>query len=406
MLVLASTSVYRRELLGRLRLPFATFSPCVDETPLPGEAPAATAVRLAQAKARAAVVSHPASLIIGSDQVAELDGLRLDKPGSRDRAQEQLQRASGREVVFHTAVTLLEAHSGRTLDKLVPTRVRFRALTSVSDFRLPRRRAAVRLRWKRQVRGFGYRVAGADPGGGPNGADRLAFDRGRLLAAGRRVERAVAVAPADSKPQSRGVLFLIPSTLGDGQPESVLPGPVILTIRELDGFIAEEPKTARAFLRGVGMQRPLTEIRIQVLNEHTDATDLPKLLDPVIEGERIGLLSEAGYPAVADPGSRADRARTRAQREGRSTGGTIVSAAGTGGVRIERPGLLLPRLSTCTGRSPYCAAARDRSPVGRRWRHAHLHRSALSQQSDAGRAAGGLRSANPAVPGNRPDFAQ
>ena len=111
------------------------------------------------------------------------------------------------------------------------------------------------------------------------------------------------MAPADSKPQSRGVLFLIPSTLGDGQPESVLPGPVILTIRELDGFIAEEPKTARAFLRGVGMQRPLTEIRIQVLNEHTDAKDLPKLLDPVIRGERVGLLSEAGYPAVADPGA-------------------------------------------------------------------------------------------------------
>jgi septum formation protein len=130
MLVLASTSVYRRELLGRLRLPFATFSPCVDETPLSGEAPEATALRLAQAKARAAAVSYPASLIIGSDQVAELDGLRLDKPGSRDRAQEQLQRASGREVVFHTAVTLLEAHSGRTLDKLVPTRVRFRALTA------------------------------------------------------------------------------------------------------------------------------------------------------------------------------------------------------------------------------------------------------------------------------------
>ena len=111
------------------------------------------------------------------------------------------------------------------------------------------------------------------------------------------------MAPAESKPQSRGVLFLIPSTLGDSQPESVLPGPVIVTIRGLDGFIAEEPKTARAFLRGVGMHRPLTEIRIQVLNEHTDATDLPKLLEPVIRGERTGLLSEAGYPAVADPGA-------------------------------------------------------------------------------------------------------
>lgn len=130
MLVLASTSVYRRELLERLRLPFDTFAPHVDETPLPGEAPEATALRLAQAKARAAVASYPAALVIGSDQVAELDGRRLDKPGSRDRAQEQLQRASGREVVFHTAVTLLEAHTGRTRDKLVPTRVRFRSLSA------------------------------------------------------------------------------------------------------------------------------------------------------------------------------------------------------------------------------------------------------------------------------------
>jgi septum formation protein len=130
MLVLASTSVYRRELLQRLRLPFDTFAPRVDETPLSGEAPEATALRLARAKARAAVASYPAALIIGSDEVAELDGQRLDKPGGRARAQEQLQRASGREVVFHTAVTLLEARSGRMRDKLVPTRVRFRSLTA------------------------------------------------------------------------------------------------------------------------------------------------------------------------------------------------------------------------------------------------------------------------------------
>ncbi len=105
------------------------------------------------------------------------------------------------------------------------------------------------------------------------------------------------------KPQSHGVLFLVPSTLGDSAPESVLPAPVLQTIRGLDGFVAEEPRTARAFLKRVGMQRPLTEIRIQVLNEHTDAKELPKLLGPTLEGERIGLLSEAGYPAVADPGA-------------------------------------------------------------------------------------------------------
>jgi septum formation protein len=126
MLVLASTSRYRRELLARLCLPFTTFSPNVDETPTPGEAPEDTATRLAVAKARAAQQAFPQALIIGSDQVAELDGERLDKPGTRERARQQLLRASGREVVFHTAVALLQSSSGRVQSALVPTAVSFR----------------------------------------------------------------------------------------------------------------------------------------------------------------------------------------------------------------------------------------------------------------------------------------
>ena len=129
MLVLASTSVYRRELLARLQLEFETFAPRVDETPLPDELPELTALRLAAAKARSAAASYPTAVIIGSDQVAELDGLRLDKPGNRERAQEQLRRASGREVVFHTAVSVLQAQTGRAQERVVPTRVRFRRLT-------------------------------------------------------------------------------------------------------------------------------------------------------------------------------------------------------------------------------------------------------------------------------------
>jgi septum formation protein len=129
MLVLASTSVYRRQLLSRLRLPFETFAPRVDETPLPGEPPEATALRLARAKARAAAAEYPDALIIGSDQVAELDGVRLDKPGSRVRAQEQLERASGREVVFHTAAALLQAANGSMQAKVIATHVRFRSLS-------------------------------------------------------------------------------------------------------------------------------------------------------------------------------------------------------------------------------------------------------------------------------------
>jgi septum formation protein len=129
MLVLASTSVYRRELLTRLRLEFETFAPNIDETPLAGEAPEATALRLAHAKARAAAAFYPSAVIIGSDQAAELGRSRLDKPGNRERAQEQLQRVSGHEVVFHTAVCVLQAQSGRMQDRVVPTRVRFRRLT-------------------------------------------------------------------------------------------------------------------------------------------------------------------------------------------------------------------------------------------------------------------------------------
>lgn len=128
-LVLASTSIYRRQLLERLGLPFEVAAPDVDETPLPQEDSAATAARLAQAKARAVATRFPGALIIGSDQVADLDGARLDKPGIHARAVEQLRMASGRAVVFHTAVSVLNASSGRLHVRVVPTRVVFRRLT-------------------------------------------------------------------------------------------------------------------------------------------------------------------------------------------------------------------------------------------------------------------------------------
>jgi septum formation protein len=126
-LVLASSSPYRRELLSRLGLPFEVDVPDVDEAPFPLEAPAATAGRLARAKALAVAARHPAATVIGSDQVADLDGERLGKPGSRDRAVEQLERASGREVVFHTAVFVVDAMGTEHLAHC-PTRVRFRIL--------------------------------------------------------------------------------------------------------------------------------------------------------------------------------------------------------------------------------------------------------------------------------------
>jgi septum formation protein len=129
MLVLASTSPYRRELLARLGLAFTVCAPGVDEAPRPSETPGDTALRLAQAKARAGAAGRRDAIVIGSDQVAELDGYRLDKPGSHERAAQQLQMLSGRTAQFHTAVAVLNNASDRMQVQLVPTRVQFRVLT-------------------------------------------------------------------------------------------------------------------------------------------------------------------------------------------------------------------------------------------------------------------------------------
>jgi septum formation protein len=128
-LILASGSAYRRELLSRLQLPFETFSPDVDETPLPGEAAAAACERLAEAKARKAAQKFPAGLIIGSDQIALLDGQLVGKPGGHAAAVRQLRDASGREVVFLTAVCLLNAHTGHLQRSIVRVRVQYRTLS-------------------------------------------------------------------------------------------------------------------------------------------------------------------------------------------------------------------------------------------------------------------------------------
>jgi septum formation protein len=105
-LILASSSAYRRELLSRLHLPFDAVAPAIDETPLPGETPEATALRLARDKAAAVARAHPGALVIGSDQVATLDGIQIGKPGDHARALAQLQLMRGRRVVFHTALCL------------------------------------------------------------------------------------------------------------------------------------------------------------------------------------------------------------------------------------------------------------------------------------------------------------
>jgi septum formation protein len=127
-LILASGSRYRKELLERLRLPFEAISPDVDESPAPGESPAATALRLALEKAQALAARHADALIIGSDQVATHGGHQVGKPGSFDKALAQLQAMRGQTVEFHTALCLLDASDGSFQREDVVVRVRFRDL--------------------------------------------------------------------------------------------------------------------------------------------------------------------------------------------------------------------------------------------------------------------------------------
>ncbi|WP_334154785.1 Maf family protein [Tepidimonas sp.] len=128
-IVLGSTSPYRRELLARLRLPFETVAPQVDETPLPGESPARLAQRLARAKAETVAQRHPQAIVIGSDQVVDLDGAALGKPGTHERAVAQLRAMRGRTVRFQTALAIVCKAGGYAAEDLAVVEVRFRDLS-------------------------------------------------------------------------------------------------------------------------------------------------------------------------------------------------------------------------------------------------------------------------------------
>ena len=128
-LILASTSVYRRHLLERLRLPFSVVASDVDETLLPGETPETLACRLALAKAQSVAQAHPGAVVIGSDQVADLDGQALGKPGNHARAVQQLQTMRGKTVIFQTAVAVVCRETGFAQTDLAQVKVKFRDLS-------------------------------------------------------------------------------------------------------------------------------------------------------------------------------------------------------------------------------------------------------------------------------------
>jgi len=167
-LILASTSPYRRELLARLGLPFTVANPRTDESPLPNETPESLALRLAEAKARAVAREHPDALIIGSDQVATVDGLIYGKPGDHQRAVLQLRALSGKTVNFFTALCLYNARSGEADVRGVPTLVTFRHLSDGDIEAYLRREPAYDCAGSAKSEGLGIALLQSLSGDDPN----------------------------------------------------------------------------------------------------------------------------------------------------------------------------------------------------------------------------------------------
>lgn len=167
-IVLASTSKYRRELLARLGLPFEIASPEVDETALPQEAPQDTARRLAEAKARAVALRFPQAMVIGSDQVAVLEGMPLGKPGNHATALRQLKAMRGKEVVFHTALCLCDAASGQAQTRVVPFYVRFRDYSDAEIERYLQREQPYDCAGSARCEGLGIALIAEMRGDDPN----------------------------------------------------------------------------------------------------------------------------------------------------------------------------------------------------------------------------------------------
>jgi septum formation protein len=166
-LVLASASLYRSELLARLRIPFVAVAPNVDEKPLDGEAPQALALRLACAKAQAVRQACPDALIIGSDQVAVAGATLLDKPGTHERAVRQLMLMSGKPVAFFTALCLLNARTAQQQTALVPVIVHMRELSEAQIERYLKSERPYDCAGSARIEGLGIalvaRLEGDDP---------------------------------------------------------------------------------------------------------------------------------------------------------------------------------------------------------------------------------------------------
>ena len=317
-LVLGSTSIYRRELLERLRIPFSVQAPDVDETPLSDEAPGALAARLALAKACAVAKHAPSAIVIGSDQVADLAGKPLGKPLTHARAVQQLQAMRGQTVLFHTAVAVVHLDTGfQALDTAV-VRVRFRDLSDIEIENYLQAEQPYDCAGSAKSEGLGIALLDAID------SDRIAFDPHQRHAARGWAEPLRCATPRKRKSGMTGTLYLVPAPLDFGcstQADLQLSVPLgtLETAAGLSHWVCENAKSARAYLKRIGGSHPLC-VPIQAMQlqelprevhkkgDHTGNFDARPLLQPALDGHDMGLLSEAGMPAVADPGSSVVRA--------------------------------------------------------------------------------------------------
>ncbi|MEQ1602959.1 MAG: septum formation inhibitor Maf [Methylophilaceae bacterium] len=167
-LILASSSPYRRELLERLQLPFITISPDVDETPLTGETPPLTALRLAQVKARKVAEQYQDALIIGCDQVATLDDMQIGKPITYENAVKQLHLMRGRSVTFHSALCLYNAKNHNMQTEVVPYIVEFRDLSDAQIENYLRKEQPYHCAGSAKSEGLGIAIISSMRGDDPN----------------------------------------------------------------------------------------------------------------------------------------------------------------------------------------------------------------------------------------------
>ena len=237
--------------------------------------------------------------MIGSDQVATFDGTQIGKPGTHENAVAQLQAMRGRSVEFHSALCLFDSRTGDVQSADIVTRVRFRRYSRCRRSKpicAPKRRttAPAARRRKASASRCSKRIESDDP--------TALIGLPLIALTGMLRERRLSASGGGMS----GVLYLIPNTLGEGDADAlahVLPEPVRAQAAALAYYIGENAKTTRAFLKKVGTERPIQEIEVRELNVNTPAAEIDKLLAPILAGTDAGLVSEAGCPAVADPGA-------------------------------------------------------------------------------------------------------